>query len=225
LCEFGVAGSGSSETKQLLKNRYMHDLIISRIEKNKIPMRIVNELFEKCNNLCIVEQEEEKKKAKDHSEKGTYSKAKLLFTVCAVIRKYYYDYFKEEFAMELEEERKDRSYQYGRLLAILEKAEKDTYGNDMNRMTNAIRMQSAFSKNPASVAKVLIEQVKGSYYPKLKPPARTFYDKQIGQIFEMISSVDSDMSNKALNESYILGYYLQKNELYKKHVEEENANE
>ena len=43
--------------------------------------------------------------------------------------------------MALEPEKQDRSYQYGRLLAVLEKAERDTYSSDETREPNAIRMQ------------------------------------------------------------------------------------
>ena len=118
--------------------------------------------------------------------------------------------------MALETEKKDRSYQYGRLLAVLEKIEKDTYDNENNRTTNAMRMQSVFVKRPAYAAKAIIEQLKNAYYPKLSFPARTYYDKLIGQIMEVISECNESEFNKPLAETYLLGYYLQQNSLYSK---------
>lgn len=46
--------------------------------------------------------------------------------------------------MSLDKEKKDRSYQFGRLLAVMEKVERDTY-TDEGREPNAIRMQSVFA--------------------------------------------------------------------------------
>ncbi len=124
--------------------------------------------------------------------------------------------------MALETEKKDRSYQYGRLLAVLEKIEKDTYDNENNRTTNAMRMQSVFVKRPAYAAKLIIEQLKNAYYPKLSFSGRTYYDKLIGQIMEVISECGESEYNKPLTEAYLLGYYLQQNSLYSKKENKES---
>lgn len=116
--------------------------------------------------------------------------------------------------MSLEKNNPDRSYQYGRLLAVLEKAERDTYDKDEGRETNAIRMQSVFVKRPAYAAKIIIEQLKSGYYPKLSAGTRVWYERIIGEIMEKIS--ESGDINKPLSETYLMGYYLQKNELYTK---------
>lgn len=50
--------------------------------------------------------------------------------------------------MELDKSRADRSYQYGRLLAVLEKVERDTYDKDESREPNAIRLQTMFRRRP-----------------------------------------------------------------------------
>lgn len=195
-------------------NQQMQRLIKSRIEKARIPTDIVKVITEKASNLQIYNKS---------------NRRRLLFTACAVINKFYYDYGKEECEMALDAEKKDRSYQYGRLLAVLEKIEKDTYDREenKNRETNAIRMQSVFVKRPAYATKIIIEQLKNGYYPKLKPGNRVYYDKLIGQIMEIISEFGEKDYNKALTEAYLLGYYLQKNALYsKKEIEqEEDENE
>lgn len=129
--------------------------------------------------------------------------------------------------MSLDVKKKDRSYQYGRLLAVLEKVEKDTYGKGEERETNAIRMQAVYVKRPAYAAKIIIEQLNNSYFPRLRrdrPAVAVKYDKLIGEIFEVISGFEKEL-NKPLEESYLLGYYLQKNELYKKKETEVSENE
>ena len=50
--------------------------------------------------------------------------------------------------MALEADKRDRSYQFGRLLAILEKTERDTYTKDTDRETNAIRRMSVYAQRP-----------------------------------------------------------------------------
>jgi CRISPR-associated protein Csd1 len=140
----------------------------------------------------------------------------LQFTACAVIRKSYIDKYKEEYQMALERDKRDLSYQFGRLLAVLEKAEKDTYDNGENRDTYAIRLQSAFCAHPLQTSKNIIEHWKTAYYPKLNAGAKTFYESLIGEIFSIISEFPESSHNSQLKETYILGYYLQKNSFYTK---------
>lgn len=116
--------------------------------------------------------------------------------------------------MALEPEREDRSYQLGRLLAVLEKAERDSYNQNEAREPNAMRMQSAFTRRPFSVGCLVWEQVKKAYYPKLNPWLRGYYDQLIGQIMEQLSRYSERELNRPLADTYLLGYYLQKNDLY-----------
>lgn len=190
--------------------QHMQRLINCRVDKDRIPPDIKNNLVNKAERLQLYN-----KKNKDS----------LLFTACAVIRKYKIDYEKEEYQMALETEKKDRSYQYGRLLAVLEKIEKDTYDSEKDRTTNALRMQSVFVKRPAYAARIITEQLKNAYYPKLSPAARTYYGKLIGQIMEIISEFGDEEFNKPLTETYLLGYYLQQNALYKKNNNDEEREE
>ena len=118
--------------------------------------------------------------------------------------------------MALEPEKKDRSYQYGRLLAVLEKAERDTYETGKERDPNAIRMQSVFVQRPAYATKIIIDQLKNAYYPRLNPGQKAYYEKLIGEVMLILSEFDDTEYNKPLGETYLLGYYLQKNALYTK---------
>ncbi|MBR4907566.1 MAG: type I-C CRISPR-associated protein Cas8c/Csd1 [Acidaminococcaceae bacterium] len=70
----------------------------------------------------------------------------VLFTACAMIRKYHNDKLKrEEWTLALQEDKADRSYQYGRLLAVFEKVERDDIDKrSEEREPNAIRLQSVY---------------------------------------------------------------------------------
>ena len=127
--------------------------------------------------------------------------------------------------MALESQKQDRSYQYGRLLAVLEKAERDTYDDNEKREPNAIRMQAYFSQRPQLTAKTVWEQVKKAYYPQLKPASRLYYERIIGDIMEMLSQFPAEELNHPLSETYLLGYYLQRNHLYQKKEKKQEEND
>lgn len=138
----------------------------------------------------------------------------ILFTACAAIRKYYHDHKKEDWNMELEPNKKDRSYQFGRLLAVLEKIERDTYDAEESREPNAMRLQSIYVQRPFNTFSTIQLQLKKAYLPRLSPASRTYYERLIGEIVERVSDTASDL-NQPLHDTYLLGYYLQKNELYR----------
>ena len=122
--------------------------------------------------------------------------------------------------MALDENLDDRSYQFGRLLAVLEKIERDTYRDGDVRDTNAIRLQAFYSQRPLTAFSQIMTGLKTGYYPRLTEGSKMYYEKIIGQIMEKISSSEED-PDKPLAETYLMGYYLQKNELYtKKEVKE-----
>lgn len=203
-------GKESFKADDKIVPQMMQTLLSCRVDMAKMPLNFMRALVCKSENLQL---------CNDIKIRNS-----LLFTTCAVIKKYRYDYFKEDCQMALEPQKKDRSYQYGRLLAVLEKAEKDTYAIGEERETNAIRMQSVFVNRPAYAAKILIEKVKTGYYPKLNGGLKLKYEKLIGEIMAVISEFPDNEYNKSLSETYLLGYYLQKNSLYaKKENDTENT--
>lgn len=203
-CAFGTERKDKIEADEKVLKQHMQRLFICRVDGAKIPYDIVHAIAQKTMRPMAY-----KESSRDY----------LQFTACAVIRKYYLDQRQEEYDMALEKDKNDISYQYGRLLAVLEKAERDTYENTEGREPNAIRMQSVFCNRPAQTAKIVIEQLKNGYYHKLKPGIRIFYDRLIGEIYENISRHSESEWNSPLKETYIIGYYLQKNALYTKNKE------
>ena len=128
--------------------------------------------------------------------------------------------------MSLDDNSKDRSYQYGRLLAVMEQAERATYRPDETREPNATRMQSAFCRRPLHIAKQIESQLKQAYFPKLKPGSQNFYKNIIGEIFAKITECEKpEEINKPLGDTFVIGYYLQRNELYKSKHQKEQEDE
>lgn len=131
--------------------------------------------------------------------------------------------------MNLEKDLLDRNYQFGRLLAIFEKIEIDAQyasenDKDSKRVPNAIRLQSMFVKQPGKTAKILLEKLKVAYYPRLmnsNPGLLVYYEQLIGEIMEILSKMPIKDYNRPLGETYVLGYYLQKNDFYTKKNNEE----
>ena len=137
----------------------------------------------------------------------------ILVIACAAMRKYYLDRFGEEWKMVVEPEKKDRSYQFGRLLAIMEKVERDTYKDGEKREPNAIRQQAIFRRRPLYCMDIVMQQLETAYFPQLNPGSRIYYKNLIGQIMEQINAFPQEEWNKPLSETYLMGYYLQRQSL------------
>lgn len=203
-CAFGTQrvekGSARMETDDRVLRQQMQRLIACRVDRALIGADIVKALASRASRPQAYDP---------------YVWEDILFTACAVIRKYRTDRFKEEWSMALEPEKKDRSYQFGRLLAVMEKVERDTYDND-TREPNAIRMQSVFCQRPMYAAGNLEKQLERAYFPRLKPGSRVWYKNLMGQIMDIISAFPQEDWNKPLEDSYLMGYYLQRSALYTK---------
>lgn len=206
-------GSIKLVTDEKVLRQQMQRLISCRVDRSPIPTDIERLLVERASNP-------------QSYDSGVYSQ--ILMAACAVIKKYYYDRQKEELSMALEEERDDRSYQFGRLLAVYEKVERDTYSDAESREPNAIRLQSAFCRRPMHMAAEMEKQLERAYFPRLSVGSRHYYKKIISQIMEMIATSDEKQWNAPLGDTYLLGYYLQRNSFFTKKManiteEEENV--
>lgn len=133
---------------------------------------------------------------------------------------------KEVWTVALDNDCKDRSYLYGRLLAVADRVEQLTYDRegDANRITNAKRYMTAFSQRPCVIWKV-IEEALQPYWPKLKVQQRIFYENLLGEIYDKFS-VEEFENNDRLDSLYLLGMHSQAYELkHKKQTGTEEKNE
>ncbi len=208
MVKFAFGAGESCRVDGKISNAYYPILIERRVCNGRIPTEILKNLVNKCSNLQI------------YMKDGFRLSDELLFVTCAVMRKRTIDIKQKEYAMALEKDLQDRSYQYGRLLAVFDKIEQDALSTtESKRVSNAVRMQSMFIRRPGNTSRILLEKLKTGYYPRFsgaKEGLLVFYEKLIGEIMENISSFSLADFDKPLDETYILGYYLQKNEFYKK---------
>lgn len=138
---------------------------------------------------------------------------------------------KGEYTYMLDIENLDRSYLFGRLLAIYDYIERSTYSktNDAldERLTNVDKYWTAYVNKPATTLVALSRSVK-PYENKLKvtsDKAGLFYKADkfrteiVGKIDE--SYRDTQQENRPLEYNFIYGYYAQKRALFTKTDKEE----
>ena len=101
---------------------------------------------------------------------------------------------------------KDRSYLYGCLLAIADKAESESYEQDDRnvRVTNARRYWSAFSQRPYQTW-IMIEERLQPYFKKLGKK-QLKYNKWLNEIMDKFDK-DEYTDNSRLEPLYLLGYH------------------
>ena len=101
----------------------------------------------------------------------------------------------------------DRSYLYGCLLAVADKAEQDTYDKDegKKRITNARRYWRAFASRPYQTWKIIEERLRPYLDKDNRLNAR--YTKHINGIMEKFSSVEEFADDSKLSPMYLIGYH------------------
>lgn len=207
-CAFGVQQGNFIEVSDKVLKEHTQRLVHCMLNRQKMPFDFVKALTAKASNLKV------------------YSEANremLLSTACAVIAKYYIDMKQNEGGnslMELEKNR-DRSFLFGRLLAVLEKAEQSTYDRESGRETNAMRYQAAFVNHPMDTWKIL-EQNLNPYFQRMSFGLAKYYKDIVGEIVSALAEYSDEILNKGLESSYLLGYYLQRKELSTKKNEKES---
>lgn len=136
------------------------------------------------------------------------NRERIFSTACALIAKHYNEKG-VNLNMALDYTQTDRSYLFGRLLAVAERAERGTYSRDEERPTNAIRLQAAFVQHPLYVWEN-IENALIPYYNHMKPGTVRYYKNIIGEIVDKLMEGEPATLNQPLEPLYLIGYYLQR---------------
>lgn len=144
----------------------------------------------------------------------------ITYIAALILRKYENDKAgKEVYTMTLDLDNTEINYLMGRLLAVYEKAELDTYTEEelKSRIPNAVRYQNKYVQRPAATLIVLKNKIV-PYLNKLKRKKNGLYikyQKIFQEIFEKIDGREAKLTGK-LSDTYILGYYHQKESFYQK---------
>ena len=113
--------------------------------------------------------------------------------------------------MVLNEQCTDRSYLFGRLLAVAEKIERSTFEKDETRVTNAERYMRQFSQTPLRTWELIRNRTQ-IYLNQLKPSSREFYKNLYSEIDALFED-GCYAAKKPLNGSFLLGYDCQREAL------------
>lgn len=134
----------------------------------------------------------------------------------------------KEFTKVLDKENTNRSYLFGRLLAVYQQLEYATYNNDTERTTNAQKFWTSYTNNPATMMATLEDKTK-SYEKKLKQNKTGLYivltrvkEEIITKLYE---SAEKAEMNKPLSYDYLFGYYTQLKDFYSKQEKENEEND
>lgn len=199
-CAFGREQNGFINVDDRILKEHVQRLVKCMVEKNRVPFDLVQALTVRASTPTAY---------------SSFNRERVLSTACAMISKYRLEREGEQQEMKLNKNNSDRSYLFGRLLAVLEQVERSTYDRGETRETNAIRLQSAYVNHPMQTWENL-QQVTAPYFQKLTPGLREYYKNMIAEITETFRDEDEAIMNQSLRETYLLGYYLQRAELNRK---------
>ena len=176
-----------------LKKGTVERLLPCIVDGAKLPYDIVNSALNRVSNPVLMEK---------------WEWQKVLTITCALVKKYKYDKFKEEWKMALDENQKDRSYVFGRLLAVEQQIEESLLNSTgEKRDTNAERLMHQFKLRPYKTWGIITGKLR-PYMTRLGSKGRN-----LTELMTKINSMlpfDEFTSSKKLNDSYILGYYCQR---------------
>ena len=184
---YGTEQNGKLECDEKLIQDQLMRLLPCMLDERPIPVDLIRSLHNKASNPAAYEQK--------------YNHRLVVEATCGMYRMYK----KGAIPMGYDPNMTDRSYLYGCLLAIADKAEYETYEPDdkAKRETNARRFWSNFSQRPYQTWRYIEERLR----PYLKKhPYRVRVEKYIEEVMSKFSPEDFT-NNTRLDTKYLLGYH------------------
>ncbi|MCD8180204.1 MAG: type I-C CRISPR-associated protein Cas8c/Csd1 [Firmicutes bacterium] len=180
--------------------KHLTEILVSCIaDKRKLPRDIMMKAVERISNPTVLEN---------------WEIERCTSITCALIRKYYYDKYKEEYNMALDYENRDRSYLFGRVLAYAERIEEYALFKEgkESRVPSARKLRNKFRMKPARTL-VLLDDKLGPYVDSLYVNNGGLY-QNMQNVIALIKAEDF-MNDTPLEPTYLLGYACQISELKK----------
>ena len=161
------------------------------MNKRNIPEDLIQSLYHKASNPLAYEK--------------SYNHRLVLETACGMIRIFTIRNQKGAVTMGFDPNETNRSYLYGCLLAIADKAESDTYedADKSKRITNAKRYWNHFAQAPYQTWGIIEEKIQPylnqhPYKTKIQTDIQMIMDKMTPETFA---------DNSRLEPLYLLGYH------------------
>lgn len=207
LAAYGIERGGLLSVDGRIEKKYIDRIIPCITERRRFPRDIM---------LAAV------RNASEPQRYSGYNAHKILSIACALIHKCQIDEGKEVYDMSLKKESNDRSYLFGRMLAIADKMEEQVCFKEgvKGRKTNARKFWSTYVRKPARTWAVIYDKLL-PYMNRLSDASKRYYASLLGEVLSKLEDTNA-YNNEQLKETYLLGYYSQYESFGKK---EENENE
>ena len=210
-CAYGVERGGLLKADDRIRSQHIQRLVNCKFSGSGLPYDFVAALARRASTPLAFERNNWRR---------------VMQTACAALQKYRHDTDRGGDEMAWELDKMDRSFQYGRLLAVMDRAECDYYRNsDDDRQTNAIKAMSEFRRRPWQVYERINRQLHVAYLPRMYRQDAERYERLCGQIVGMLAQFDESELNKPLEDTYLMGYELQRNAFFKKKEDQKDDTE
>ena len=211
-CAFGTQRNNFLETDDRIQRQHLQRLLNCKMNGGIFPQDILKALTQRASSPLAYD---------------VLNWRKIVHAACAVLQKYRYDTKQGGNEMAWELDTNNRSFQYGRLLAVMERAEMDYYTKtNENRQTNAIKFMSEFRRRPFTVFERVNRQLERAYLDRIDAWQVRRYKQLVGEIINILRGFPENELNRQLEDLYLMGYELQRNAFFTKndttnHTEEE----
>ena len=210
-CAFGTPRGSSLAIDDRIQRYHLQRLLDCKVNGGVFPQDVARALAERASMPLAYEEALWRR---------------ILHTACSAIQKYRYDTKQGGDEMAWELDKRDRSFQYGRLLAVMDRAEQDYYYKTQEkRQTNAIKFMNEFRLRPFSVYERVNRHLHQAYLNRVEPWQADRYERLTGEIMEIIREFPEDELNKPLSDLYLMGYDLQRNAFFEKNETSEEKEE
>lgn len=219
-CAFGVERDKKLTTDGNVLGQHLQRLLQCKVDGGIFPLDILRALTHRASSPLGY-------------EKANWRK--IMQTACAALQKYRYDTNQGGNEMAWALDKRDRSFQYGRLLAAMERVEEDYYYNKKkgngkedgqeNRQTNAIKYMSEFRRRPFSVYERVNRHLQLAYLGRVEPWQAARYKRLVGEIVGILREFPEEELNRPLEDIYLMGYELQRNAFFTKNQTDDNKEE
>lgn len=201
-CAFGVQRGNFLEVDDKIQRQHLQRLLNCKVSGGVFPSDILHALTQRASMPQAYEEPIWRK---------------ILFAACSALQKYRYDIKQGGNEMAWELDRRDRSFQFGRLLAVMERGEADYYSKTQEqRQTNAIKFMSEYRQRPWFVFERVNRQLHLAYLNRIDPWQANRYERLTGEIVAILGEFPEEELNKPLEDTYLMGYELQRNSFYNK---------
>ena len=210
-CAFGVERKNFLETDEGIRGQHLQRLLHCKMDGGIFPLDILRALTQRASSPLGY-------------EKANWRR--ILRTACAALQKYRYDTKQGGNEMAWALDKKNRSFQYGRLLAAMERLEEDYYSKTQEgRQTNAIKYMSEFKRRPFTVFERVNQHLQLAYLGRVEPWQAARYKRLVGEIVGILREFPEEELNRPLEDIYLMGYELQRNAFFTKNDTDDNTEE